>query len=401
MPRPAPWPPKTYPRNGKEFIRLRAGGVIRDITLGPCGSPEARAEYLRIVAEMEAGATGGAGGVGGLAGTSGWSVAELCSQHLQWAQERYDARQYGRIKTALGPVVELYGHTRVTEFGPVALKTVRARYVAAGYCRRLCNQMTDCVRLAWRHAAGAELVPAAVADALYVVAALHKRDKVGGRVPPDHPPVPPVAEDILDKTVPHLLPVVADMVRLQRLTGMRPGEVCALRPGDLERPWRVVEGVPMWLYKLDEHKTDWRGHARWVPLGPQAQALLAPYLARSLDAYCFSPAEARAAWEAAKRRARRSKVPPSQVCRAKERPRKQPGLRYTTQSYGKAIARACQAHGIPHWAPNQIRHQVLEQVETEHSQEDARCVGGHTTPTTTAVYTRGVLRAARVLATRG
>jgi integrase len=394
MSRRAPWPPKIYLYGDKEIVRLRRGGVVRDITLGPAGSAEARAEYLRIVAEMEATGTT-------QAGPPDFTVGMLADWHLDWAEKRYERRQYNRVKTALRPVVQLYGHTPAASFGPLALETVRAAYVAQGYCRKLCNRMTDCVRWAWRRAAGKELVPTPVADALYALAGLRKREKVGEVVVVDHPPIPPVPDPIVEETLSFLGAIVADMVRLQRLTGMRPGEVCVLRPGDIERPWRTIDGVVMWVFKLDEHKTDWRGHQRWVPIGPQAQALLAPYLQREPSSYCFSPAEARAAWEAAKRAARKSKVQPSQLDRHKARPKKQPGQRYTTDSYGQAIARACRAHGIAHWAPNQIRHQVLEQIEAQHDQEDARCVAGHTTPTTTALYTRGVLRAARVLAKLG
>ncbi len=244
-------------------------------------------------------------------------------------------------------------------------------------------------------------MPAAIADALYQLPNLHRGEKVNGIVPPDYERVPAVERALVERTLPYLLPIVADMVRLQLVTGARPGEVCALRPCDIERPWKVIEGIEMWLYKLDTHKTDWRGHHRWIPLGPQAQALLASYLERDPHAYCFSPAEARAAWEATKRAVRKSKVPPSQQDRRKARPKRQPGSRYTTQSYGKAIASACKRNKLPHWSPNQIRHEVLERIESAYAQEAARCVAGHTTPTTTAVYARGVLRAARVLAQMG
>jgi hypothetical protein len=43
----------------------------------------------------------------------------------------------------------------------------------------------------------------------------------------------PVADTAVDATLPHLPPIVADMVRVQRLTGARPGEICILRPADI------------------------------------------------------------------------------------------------------------------------------------------------------------------------
>ena len=48
-------------------------------------------------------------------------------------------------------------------------------------------------------------------------------------------PVLPVDDAVVDATLPHMPAVVADMVRLQRCTGMRPAEVCMIRPCDLDR----------------------------------------------------------------------------------------------------------------------------------------------------------------------
>jgi hypothetical protein len=45
---------------------------------------------------------------------------------------------------------------------------------------------------------------------------------------PELPPVRPVDDEVVEATLPYLPEIVADMVRLQRLTGARPGEVCGL-----------------------------------------------------------------------------------------------------------------------------------------------------------------------------
>ncbi len=144
MGRKATFPPKIHTRRGQAFLRLPLpGGKEQHVTLGPAGSSQARAEYARILAEWSATRPMQLLPAGTL------TVAELCDQHTDWAKERYDPRQYARVKTALRPVIELYGHKLAAEFGPVALETVRTEYVRRGYCRRLCNQMVDCVRLAW------------------------------------------------------------------------------------------------------------------------------------------------------------------------------------------------------------------------------------------------------------
>lgn len=89
-------------------------------------------------------------------------------------------------------------------------------------------------------------------------------------------PVLPVDDAIVDATLPHMPEVVADMVRLQRLTGMRPAEVCIIRPCDVTRSGKV------WLYKPASHKTEHHGRDRVVFLGAEAQGVLLPYLARGV-----------------------------------------------------------------------------------------------------------------------
>lgn len=43
-------------------------------------------------------------------------------------------------------------------------------------------------------------------------------------------PVKPVADAVVDVTLPYVLPPVRAMIQVQRLTAMRPGEVCLMRP---------------------------------------------------------------------------------------------------------------------------------------------------------------------------
>jgi integrase len=63
------------------------------------------------------------------------------------------------------------------------------------------------------------------------------------------------------------------MVRLQLLTGARPGEICAMRPTNVTRG---IDGV--WTYRPASHKTEHHGRERRIFIGPQAQEILTPYL---------------------------------------------------------------------------------------------------------------------------
>ena len=75
------------------------------------------------------------------------------------------------------------------------------------------------------------------------------------------------------------------MVRIQLLTGCRPGEVCKLTPGMIDRSGDV------WVAKLHEHKTAIHDHERYLYFGPKAQAVLRPFLLRGPDEYLFRPAD--------------------------------------------------------------------------------------------------------------
>ena len=111
----------------------------------------------------------------------------------------------------------------------------------------------------------------------------------------------PVPEGRVEAVLPFRSRQVAVMVRLQTLTGMRPGQVCAMRGTDLDT------AGPIWLYRPTGHKTAHHGHAREVSIGPRAQEVIKPFLKSDGAAYLFSPAEADA-----ERRAKRhaDRTPP-------------------------------------------------------------------------------------------
>ena len=85
-------------------------------------------------------------------------------------------------------------------------------------------------------------------------------------------PVKPVDPAHVETTLPHLNRHTRAMVELQRLTGMRPGEVSELWPG------RVDRVSDPWLYRPTYHKTAHHGKERVIPLGPRARGVLVAFL---------------------------------------------------------------------------------------------------------------------------
>jgi integrase len=147
-------------------------------------------------------------------------------------------------------VRELYGLIPAVEFGPLALKAVRQKFVDVGWCRSLVNQRIGRVRRMFKWGISAEMIPVEVYQALTTVQGLQRgRSKVR-----ESAPVEPVADAVGDATLPFLNRHVRGMVAFQRLTGCRPGEVCTIRRADIDT------GGDVWLYKPTHHKTAWRGN---------------------------------------------------------------------------------------------------------------------------------------------
>lgn len=171
------------------------------------------------------------------------------------------------------------------------------------------------------------------------------------------------------------------MIRLQLLTGMRPGEVRLMRGCELEMTGRV------WTYTPASHKTEHHGIERPIYLGPQAQAVVEPFLKTDLDAYLFSPQNAEHARNEERRANRKSKMTPSQAKRRRKRhAQRTPSDHYTKVSYYRAITRACDRAGVPSWFPNQLRHNAATRLRKEHGLEAAQVVLGHRTANVTQVY---------------
>jgi integrase len=310
----------TYRRHTSGQARVTLNG--KDHLLGPYGSRESREAYDRLIAEWLVNR--------GRAPTQAeeeqepLSVNELVLAYWKHARDYYgwvkEPQRGDRVnlRDALRVVRRLYGHTPARDFGPLALKACRARMIRKDWARTYINAQVDRVRRMFRWAAEEELLPGSVHDNLAKVASLRK----GKSKARESEKVRPVPDATADATLPFLHPVPRAMVELERLTGMRPGEVCRLRGMDLEA------SGPVWVYRPGsdqgpegDHKTAHHGHEHAVLIGPRAQAILKPWLKTDLTAYVFSPKEAEALRSAAHRRSRKSPMTPSQAAR---KPKKNP-----------------------------------------------------------------------------
>jgi len=207
--------------------------------------------------------------------------------------------------------------------------------IRRGWCRNYVNAQTNRLRRLFKWAVENEMVPAAVIHGLQAVAGL----RAGKSPARESDPVRPVAEEHVEAVYPFVSRQVRRMIELQLVTGMRPGEVCAMRDRDIDTTGRL------WTYKPQKHKTAHHGYTRVVYLGPRAQRLLADFLKPDLAGYLFSPADAdRERRELLSTRRRENGTPMSCGNRPgtnrRRAPKRKPGECYTVGSYRTAIQRA-------------------------------------------------------------
>jgi len=397
--------PKYRHYKPKNLAVVRING--RDVYLGKHNSAESRERYNRVIAEwLTTGNTPQP--TTAKATDDGPSVNELILAFLK-AHDGYYRRSDGtptgelsNFRDSLRPLKKLYGVTPAKEFSPKKLKLVRQLMIKAGLARSTVNQRVGRIRHAFKWAESEEMIPAGIYHGLMTVDGLRK----GRTNAKETDPVKPVADALVDAIEPHVSRQVWAMVQLQRLTGMRPGEVVIMRMCDLDTSGRVWAYTPRW------HKTEHHEKGRVIQIGPKAQAILKPWLKPELVAFLFSPAEARAERFATARARRKTKVQPSQRDRRKLKAKRRPGERYTTHTFNFAIRRGC-AKAFPHpelskirpgdrtpeqhdalkqwfrehsWHPNQLRHNAGTLLRREFDLDTARAVLGHSKADTTEIY---------------
>jgi integrase len=413
--------------------------------------PEVRAEYDRLVSEwLASGRRCPSTQVQGP--DSGISINELVLAFWTHAEQHYrypdgkPTNELSDYRLSLRPLKHLYGSTPAQEFGPLALKAIR-QLMIDGYdhpeygpqpalSRGVINQRIGRIVRAFKWAVAEELVEESTWRALTAVKGLEK----GRSKARETEPVEPVALAVVEKTLPHLTSHLQGAVRFQLHTGARPGEALAVRLAEVDRSGNV------WLYRPRQHKTAHKNKARVIPIGRRGQEVMRDFIrircplcglegrpprlgcrdgalcgpcadrmdeegicgpwprieTQPADAFLFSPAVAMAERDENRRKARKSKVQPSQVCRKKAKPKRKPGPCYTRPAYEYAISRVCEKHGLPHWHPHQLRHNYATEVRRHFGLEAAQVALGHSQANVTQIYAeRDLTLAVRVAAEMG
>lgn len=386
--------PGYYHHKARNLAKTIVDG--KTIYLGPYGSPESHAEYEKAVERWRR--KHGQQAKPKLP-TKVETVTQLLAHWHKHAEKRYvnedgtPSKEQKNFRIACTPLARLFGTLPIEDFTPKKLKAYQLALASGSWrtpeeragrekknqpadcCRRVTNRHSVRVKTIWRWAVEEELIPAHLHDALLRVKGL----PLGAARESDA--VLPVPEDDLAATIPQLGFVVKDIVQVQLLCGGRPSEVLGLKPADFIRTGTVQLSptfrLPLgkvWAVNLAKHKTRYRGHSRFLLFGPQAQALLKPYLDRDPKKLIFSAMESWMAFLDSQDRHHNAERGP------------QPGETFPIDSYRNAINRACDRAGVPSWSPHRLRHNAATRIAEQFGWDVARIVLGQRSLDVTRIY---------------
>ncbi len=185
--------------------------------------------------------------------------------------------------------------------------------------------------------------------------------------------------------------VIGDMLKLVWHTGMRPYEICEMRPYDILR-----DDSECWLYipgrdktPIGKHKTTRYGKVKVIPLAGECIDILSKRI-DDFDSkeYIFIPKDSMAEYRETKRKNRKTPLSCGNISGSnrKESPKKKPGTLYTNNSFAQACKRGCKRAGIEEFVPYDLRRTVATKTRAELGKEAAQTLLGHAEQSTTDIY---------------
>jgi integrase len=239
---------RLHKQSGQAIVTLSG----RDHLLGPHGTLASYAAYRRAIVEWEAaGRTTSA--------TADLRIVELIHRFWKHAKDYYSSsREAVNIRLALRPLLQMYCDETAASFGPLALQALREAMIkphehkdrktgqtviVPGWSRNYANAQVRRIRQLFRWAVKQQLIPPSVHQGLQAVDGL-KRGRSAAR---ETEPVKPVAPAHVEAVLPLLPPAIKAIVLLQRYTGARPGEILAMKTGEIDT------SASTWVYVRLDH----------------------------------------------------------------------------------------------------------------------------------------------------
>jgi hypothetical protein len=134
----------------------------RRVYLGKLGTAESKARYRRILADWFAIRDVRDLSEPKVVLPSLLTVSHLLLEYWRFAERYYctdgvPTKELSSMRDALRPLRQLFGTTRVADFGPRALKSIQQHLVASGISRGVINARINRVRRMFKWAASEEL----------------------------------------------------------------------------------------------------------------------------------------------------------------------------------------------------------------------------------------------------
>lgn len=361
----------------------------KSLYLGPFGSAECRRRYrdelqrweeeyrvIRRAATLYMG--------------KGATVAELVEAFLREVADKrylidgeYTSTWHACDRYLRRDLAEQFGDLLADEFRHPEFEEFRQQYLRRGYARNSIKQLIArvLVLFRWGHRRGA-----VSAETLTSLATSPEPDEGEER-----DPVEPVPADALEKLLAAFRGGYhfqneqrtkrerwAAMIQIQDRVGMRPGELCRMTRKEVRQDATVKVGsktiqvlgedglpYPGWIFQPSRHKTMKKGRYIAYLVGPQARALLEPWLPEDPEAYVWPGSFA--------------------------------GRCITYAAYKEAIKHACKRAGIPRFGPNRLRHGTATRYGLIAGLEKASQVLGHASLDTTSIYMQKSLQSVTAL----
>jgi len=200
-----------------------------------------------------------------------------------------------------------------------------------------------------------------------------------------------VTEEEFRKVVSCVNSVHADMLTLIWHTGMRPYEICEMRPFDI-----LTDDPECWIYipgrdktPVGMHKTTIHGKIKVIPLAGECIDILKRRVKNfTSKQYIFSPKESMAEYLAEKHRNRKTPLSCGNKpgSNRKEDPARRAGDRFINSTFERACKRGCKKAEVEPFVPYDLRRTVATKTRAELGKEAARTLLGHAKTSTTDIY---------------
>jgi len=135
---------RLHKSSGQTVVTLTdTSGERHDVLLGRYDSPASRAEYFRVLDEWTARGRAVRGPADQMPDLT---INEMLVSFWNHVEQHYrlpdgtPTSEQNNFRYAIRPLREMYGHTAASQFGPLALKAVRQRFIGASLCRSEVNR---------------------------------------------------------------------------------------------------------------------------------------------------------------------------------------------------------------------------------------------------------------------